>query len=587
MTAAKSLRPLLPYVLLLSAFLLIALGLACAGPLSDSCTELRTCAPTDASESGAPEIEATADSGADALDASMDSFVCDSSKEPKDEPCVVADMYGIFVAASAGSDKELEASVGDAGDVSAVSARADGSMSHPYATIGQALAHLGSKSRIYVCNGLYNEQVSVMTAVSIYGGLSCPPGPSGRAWTYTGGAAQVSSPSPVYALSVSGVTSGSVTIEDISFTSPDANAAGASSIAALVASSSLNLVRVTLSAGAGANGAPGADGTANPNYAGPAPAGGAQVWTTISGLFSPISGGDGGTNQCSVFGSSAGGKGGLGCASAAGVQGGAGSAGTANPQPPVTAAGRDGLPRGWPLGDGGVDAGSAMGNDPGADGLPGDGGAAAAAQDYGKLSATGWSPSPGRDGDPGNPGQGGAGATDPHYGSCNTSAQSVGGGGGGAGGCGGAGGKGGSGGGASIALASVTSTIELTACTLIAGAGGTGGAGGAGQDGQSGGAGGDTMFPADHTPGAPGGNGAGGSGGAGGTGGISVGILYLGSMIKSDTTTTQVTRIGAPGAGGAAGPAGRHGAGLLTTGSDGYPGASGNAGTRAVSLGLM
>jgi hypothetical protein len=82
------------------------------------------------------------------------------------------------------------------------------------------------------------------------------------------------------------------------------------------------------------NGARGADGTANPNYTGLAPSGGAQVWTTISGLFSPISGGAGAVNQCLLFGSSAGGNGGLGCASAAGVQGGAGTAGTANPEPP-------------------------------------------------------------------------------------------------------------------------------------------------------------------------------------------------------------------------------------------------------------
>ena len=68
-------------------------------------------------------------------------------------------------------------------------------------------------------------------------------------------------------------------------------------------------------------------------------------------------------------------------------------------------------------------------NDPGADGLAGDGGVAALAQAYGSLSMSGWTPSAGGDGANGDPGQGGAGATDPLYGRCGTPAQSLGGGG--------------------------------------------------------------------------------------------------------------------------------------------------------------
>ncbi|MDP9036535.1 MAG: hypothetical protein M3O50_17170, partial [Myxococcota bacterium] len=184
---------------------------------------------------------------------------------------------------------------------------------------------------------------------------------------------------------------------------------------------------VALSAGRGVNGAGGADGTANPNYMGPAPDGGAQVWTTISGFLSAVSGGAGAVNQCRVFGSSAGGNGGLGCLTAAGIQG-AGTAGTANPEPPVVLSGRDGLPMGTiTVGDGGSPTVTTT-NDPGADGVAG-GGVAAAPQVFGALSASGWTPSGGGDGPAGGPGQGGAGASDPLYGQCNLPQPSLGGGG--------------------------------------------------------------------------------------------------------------------------------------------------------------
>jgi hypothetical protein len=538
----------------------MALGLSCAGPLSDACDERGTCRASSGADAASGDAS---DAGAERA--------CDPTKGPADEPCVLDNALGVFVASAAGV--EGDAAAGEGG---AEPASGDGSMSQPYTTIAQALANLGSKARIYVCNGSYGEQVSVTAAVSLYGGLSCAVGSAGRAWSYVGGSAQVTSPSPAYALSVAGAATGSVTIEDVSFAAPNATAAGGSSIAALITSSAVHLQRVTLSAGSGANGAAGANGMQNPNYTASAPAGGSQLspGPPGSGTFT-IAGGIGGLNQCSHFGVSAGGDGGLGCSVA-----GLGTPGTAAPQAPVTVAGRDGLAGA----DGGADGGAVAG-DPGADGLAGDGGVAA--QAYGSVSASGWVPNAGGNGDPGNPGQGGAGATDPLYGSCGTSTQSIGGGGGGAGGCGGAGGKGGGGGGASIALASVTSTIELTACTLSAGAAGTGGAGGAGQDGQAGATGGDATFPAEHAAGGAGGNGAGGSGGAGGAGGISVGILNLGSMITSDKTTTMGTSVGGAGAGGAAGPAGRHSLGGLMTGMDGHSGAPGNAGTSAAVLQLM
>ena len=541
-----------------------AMGLSCRGPLSDACDELGTCAPS-----------ARADAS---VEGSSDTSSCDPTRDPKDEPCVLDSAYGVFVA-SAGSDAGAE-SLGGEG------AGPDGTASRPYPSIGQALANVAGKSRVYVCNGVYSEQVSITAAVSVYGGLSCAAGSASRVWSYVGQSAQVTAPPSAYALFVTGVQQGSVTIEDMSFSASDAMGPGTSSIATLVASSTVMLVRVALSAGHGASGVPGDDGSAHPNYQGAtAPSGGPQVWGTVNGLFSPTSGGAGAVNNCLVFGRSAGGDGGLGCASAPGVAGGLGTPGTANPLPPTTQPGRDGLPRGTILPDAGGAA--TLSDDPGADGVAGDGGVAAPAQDYGTLSGGGWVPGQGGDGSPGDPGQGGAGATDPLYGQCATSTESIGGGGGGAGGCGGAGGKGGGGGGGSIALASVASNVTLAACSLNTAAGGTGGAGGAGQVGQAGAPGGDTSFPSAHAAGAFGGNGAGGSGGAGGTGGISVGVLALGSTIVMDDATTQNTRLGAPGAGGAAGPGGRGSAGALTAGVDGHSGASGSAGTSGALLNHM
>lgn len=563
-------RRLPPYAWTLGALVAalptVALGLSCARQLSDTCDELGTCQAPPGADARAGDVGAEP--------------ACDPTKDPADEPCVLDNALGVFVASAAGIEGDT-----DAGEAGAESVNGDGSMARPYATIAQALANLGGKTRVYVCNGSYGEQVRLTTAVSVYGGLACAGDAGGRVWSYAGESAQVTPPSPGYALTVEGVDAGSVTLEDLSFTAPSATTQGTSSIAALVTSSVVTLRRVTLSAGNGADGEAGADGTQTPNYVGgAAPDGGTQVSPGPPGSGTlRISGGGGGVTQCLVFGASAGGDGGLGCDAGPGSPG-LGAPGTATPEPPVTVPGRDGLPGGT-LEDGGADASAVADNDPGADGLAGDGGVAPAAQDYGTLSPSGWMPSSGGNGDPGNPGQGGAGATDPLYGMCGTSTESIGGGGGGAGGCGGTGGQAGGGGGGSIALVSIASTVALTSCTVVTADGGNGGAGGAGQDGQAGGSGGNATFPAASAAGAPGGNGAGGSGGAGGIGGISAGIVESGSMITVDPTTS--TKPGSPGAGGASGPAGRHGVGTLTTGVDGNPGASGSAGTAAAVLRLM
>jgi hypothetical protein len=587
------------FVVLATATALAFVGLVYGCTGGDTCADRETCfAAVDArsaTDANGPSADAATDHAQDAVGEPVPT--CDPNAAPKDNPCVLGDAYGVFVA-SGGADAQAAAD-----DASAGSTSGDGTMSMPYATLGQALANLGTKHRIYVCNGVYAEQVRITTAVSIYGGLSCDPEAGGFVWSYVGGAAEVNSPSPAYALSVVGPAAmnvdagdadvdaadagvdagadagllGPVVIADMTFNSPSATTAGDSSIGAFIVSAAVTLQRVTLHAGSGADGAPGANGAVVPNYVGAAPAGGGQVLST--GGFA-TSAGVGGSNQCILFGSSVGGDGGVGCSLDAGF----GTAGSGDPPAPVTVAGRDGLPWMAALPDGG----ETMTNDPGADGIARDGGSPGSG--YGVLSVSGWTPSAGGDGADGSPGQGGAGATDPLANSnCNAPIASIGGGGGGSGGCGGTGGHGGSGGGASVALASIGSTVELEACALTTTSGGTGGAGGAGQDGQAGGPGGDdpaTSF--DHAPGAPGGNGAGGSGGAGGTGGISVGALYEGGQVMVDPSTMQSITVGAPGAGGAAGAAGRApGSSILVMGSDGVPGASGAPGTAAPVLALM
>ena len=540
------------------------------------CSDGGLCAATgDGSIADGASVDGVALGDGAFVDGAIDARMCDPTRDPSDEPCVLDNAYGVFVASPG------DAGSGDGGDAGPSALAADGSMAHPYPTIAQALANLRTKTRIYVCNGVFGEHVTVTTPVSIYGGLSCAAGPAGAVWSYVGGQAQVTPLSPAPALTVTGVDAGSVTIEDLSFAAVNASAPGASSIAAHIASASVHLVRVSLHAGQGAPGAPGSDGLANPNYTGPAPSGGPQVSIVGAAGVVWVAGGPGGVNQCMQSGVSAGGDGGLGCSA------GIGTAGSSSPRAP-SSDGRDGLPLGFGLPDGGLCAA----NDPGADGLAGDGGAPPPALVYGTLSPTGWVPSPGADGQPGNPGQGGAGASDPLYeppgmpSACGAPTESIGGGGGGAGGCGGSGGKGGPGGGASIALAVLDSVVNLEQCDLHASAAGAGGTGGAGQDGQAGGAGGDDVaFAQTHAAGAPGGNGAGGSGGAGGTGGISVGVFSVRGQVTYDPSTGQSITLGPPGAGGSAGAAGKHPtAGPLTTGSDGNPGAPGAAGTSGAFL---
>jgi hypothetical protein len=86
--------------------------------------------------------DAANDSMADATDADAG---CDTTKDPKDEPCLLGDAYGIFVSQPGGSDLNA------------------GTRSAPAQTIakGIALAQGGGFTRVFVCVAPYVGQLSL------------------------------------------------------------------------------------------------------------------------------------------------------------------------------------------------------------------------------------------------------------------------------------------------------------------------------------------------------------------------------------------------------------------------------------------
>jgi hypothetical protein len=417
-----------------------------------------------------------------------DAATCDTTKSPGEESCLVDDQHAVFV-------NGLAATTGT------------GTKASPYKTIGEAIKAAGSKL-ILVCDTTYDERLTVTSGVKLYGGFACSD------WSYeTGKRAVVKPTGKGTALEVTGV-SASVLIEDMELASADASAAGESSVAAAIATSSdVKLRRVKLVAG---KGAAGAAGVVSP-YTYPAQS--ALNGGTASGLA-------GGAVKS--------------CACPAGDQSIGGAGGSA---PPATK-GNDGFPA---LGGGqGGNPGSCGGGATGKDGSPATPPTpAAGASTLGTLTGTTWSPSKAPNASPGGPGQGGGGGA---------SSASGGGGGGGCGGCGGAGGPGGGGGGASIALVAVDSTVSLDAGSeLVTADAGDGGSGAAGQAGQT-----DVGFGgnpgAGGCMGGAGGKGADGGAGGGGAGGISVAAVWKGTQPTIDgSAKITLGKKGNKGAGGKAG----------------------------------
>ncbi|HEX7604515.1 MAG TPA: DUF1565 domain-containing protein, partial [Polyangiaceae bacterium] len=172
-----------------------------------------------------------------ATDVGVDAPVgCDLTRDPKDSLACVADSVGMFVDATTGDD-----------------AAGDGSKAKPLKTIGKALEKVGSRPRIYVCDGTYAEDVvldATHDGVSLYGGWKCGD------WTYSGA-------KPVVGKSAEAMRIDSLTkpivVADIDAKAADGAGAGSNSVAIrIVQSANVSLVRVKLEAGVGQ---PGANGT--------------------------------------------------------------------------------------------------------------------------------------------------------------------------------------------------------------------------------------------------------------------------------------------------------------------------------------
>ena len=162
---------------------------------------------------------------------------CDESKSPKDEPCLVADEYAVFVASDGVMVRQ-------------------GTMDAPLRPLvrGSRPRWRTKCGRVIVCAGDYAETVEITAGVSVYGGFDCGDEP----WEHTASAATRVQPSAKgEALRIVDVED-AVLIEDVEFEAKDADAAGESSVAALVkGSAAVTLKGVKLTAGDGMDGADG------------------------------------------------------------------------------------------------------------------------------------------------------------------------------------------------------------------------------------------------------------------------------------------------------------------------------------------
>lgn len=410
----------------------------------------------------------------------------------------VAASCGIFVSSKSGDDTNGK-----------------GTPAAPYKTIGKAL---GKGTTIYVCAGTapYTEAVTVDQPVTLFGALDC------ATWAYSSTTkTQLTAPADAVPLTLTSSASGSA-VEDFAITAVDAKTSGVSSIAVLDQGADLNVARCALTAGKGADGAPGEKPTGSGQKGEDAPV--PMPATALDGCVMNINGVLGGQPGQSTCGAdeTSGGSGGNGQNQSVG-----GAANDAQPQPqPNASAGFDGK-AGKPQ-----DANPCLPGNAGANGLPG-AMPGTGATGIGGLTPAGYQAPTATAGlAPGSPGYGGGGGGGAKK--CANGFAGPAGGGGGAGGCGGQPGVAGQSAGSSFALVSLNATITLDTVTLTAVDGGHGGAGGDGQPGGQGGNGGiaggsngDGSVKACN--GGNGGQGGRGSSGGGGLGGHSAGIAFKGT----------------------------------------------------------
>src|SRR5580698_8051928 len=287
----------------LTAMIVVA-AYGCGPSSSGSCEDLATCAPVDAGgdqttssvESGA-EAEASLDAGVDAADAGdgFDGNVCDPTKTPAQDPCVISDTDGVFVSPN--------------GHLVAT-----GKMADPFLRVGDAIAAAtGHSDRVLACAGNYDEalilgsspgqeagaagvqdaeseaaqeEASFTGGVTVFGGLDCTNG-----WKYTGAKAVLAPTTRGTALTVKGLMVG-LTFVDFGFHSIAATQSGESSIAVFASDSpapGLVLIRCDIQAGAGQPGTDqvgvgGFDGGALVGQPGTATGGGGITSNTCGGV---------------------------------------------------------------------------------------------------------------------------------------------------------------------------------------------------------------------------------------------------------------------------------------------------------------
>ncbi len=450
--------------------------------------------------------------------------VCDATKLPSEEPCLIDEMYGVFVS-PLGND-----------------GTGDGSRKKPFASIGKGIMSVrADHRRVYVCapaNALTTPvEIGIEDkGLQLFGDFRCADG-----WVSGVDISTKITSNAAGALLIS--QSENIRIEGFEFAAADAVDSGGSSYGAFVKGSTnvvFSHVKITAGKGkAGSDGvtwpeaaAKGTDGNAGKNACSGDNAGAIPV-----------------QNQCAI-GTSLGGKGGDGGALT-------GSGGNAAP----------GSPNAPPLGNGGVgQTGGSLQCAPGVGlGYPGqdgvDAGPANGASAMGVLSTSGYQPqdgSTGLSGAIGGGGGGGGGAKAPATCGNGVLVAGASGGSGGAGGCGGSAGGGGKGGGGSFALVSIGSTITLDTVTLATSDGGTGGKGGKGQIGGVGGQPGAAAAGVSSLAscaGGMGGKGGNGGDGGGGAGGPSIGIAYTGTapteLAQTVAITVAASALGGPDASGA------------------------------------
>jgi hypothetical protein len=438
--------------------------------------------------------------------------------DPSMTKSAVADACGVFVSSEHGDDTN-----------------GTGTQAAPYKTITAALA---KGTTVYVCAGTtaYSEAVTLDKAVTLFGALDC------GTWVYDAeNKTQLTAPADMVPLTLSGAANGTE-VEDFTITAADAMMAGGSSIAVIANGVAASFTRTDITAGKGADGAPGTTpaGSGQPGTAAPMP----SPATALDGCGSQtgVFGGDPGQTKCGTTDTS-GGKGGDGTNLAVG-----GTATDAQPQPQPNASpgfdGKAGKPQ---------DTMACLPGDSGAGGLPGTM-PGTGATGLGNITSNGYQPPAAAAGQSaGSPGYGGGGGGGGAK--CANGFAGPAGGGGGAGGCGGQPGEPGGSAGSSFAFVSLGATISLSSVTLTSVNGGAGGAGGNGQPGGQGGNGGNAGSSngdgsVSACNGGKGGQGGRGSSGGGGLGGHSAGIAFTGTAPMQTMVTIQHGKGGSGGIGG-------------------------------------